>query len=355
MKQTFFTLILAAFATFIWGQDIEVPQVKRAIITKHTATWCTNCGRTAWDVFEQVVEELNTNSIALAAHRSGSSQLYSQAAKDFLDNMQGVVYQPEFFVNETKMSGSSSTLYDNIKDEVFAIENEVPEAQMGLELFVNEDGTGPLLIKTRTKFFKELSGAYYLSLWMIEKEVVEFQQSQGDNAVHKQVLRKALTSETFGDELFNGNVSPDNDIYQDFEYEFEEGETMENMEIMVALWKLVDGRYEYVNSNAADQVFVRSEPTAVNELEQQVADFQVNPSILSETAQIKFNLGEKMEQLSLNVYNPAGQLIQTLFKGNLQSGLHQFELQKADLPSQGLYILSLQSPKGIVSKRLVRN
>lgn len=352
MKNLIFTLLLALGILTAQGQDIEVPQVQRAIITKHTATWCTNCGRTAWDVFEKVVAELGTNSIPLAAHRSASSDLYSITAKDFLNNMQGVVYQPEFFVNHDKVSGSSSSLYDNIKNSVLEIESQTPDMQTGLELFIPEDADGPLKIKTRTKFYKELSGQYFLSVWLLEKEMVNYQQSRGSDAVHKQVILKSILPETFGDELFNGNASPAEDIYKDFEYELEEGETLDGKSVMVALWQFVDGRYTYVNSNSSDMVFIESAPTSTNVIPTLVGQFEVTPYDGASQTRISLDIISDINNANIDLYNINGQKVQNIFSGDLNAGQHQFDFSKRPNTGSGSFIISLQSPKGVLSKKI---
>lgn len=353
MKGQIFTLIFAIFTLMAQAQDIEVPQIQRAIVTKHTATWCTNCGRTAWDVFTQVVDNLGDNAIPLSAHRSRSSDLYSDAAAAFLENMDGVIYQPEFFVNEKKISGGSSDLYNNIESEVFAIEAQTPDVQTGLELYLNEDGSGPLRINTRTKFFRELSGQYFLSLWLIEKEVVAFQQSRGDSAIHKQVIRKALTESPFGMELFNGNAGPDEDIYMDLEYELEEGETMEGKEVMVAIWRWQNDRYNYINSNTSDVFFTQNTSTSVNELNAKVLDFTVAPTIVDNESVITIELDQTIDQAQINIFSATGQWSKNIFEGRLSNGMQHFRVSKADLPSSGLYFLTLQSSKGIISRKII--
>ncbi len=353
MKGQIFTLIFAIFTLMAQAQDIEVPQIQRAIVTKHTATWCTNCGRTAWDVFTQVVNNLGDNAIPLSAHRSRSSDLYSDAAAAFLENMDGVIYQPEFFVNEKKISGGSSDLYNNIESEVFAIEAQTPDVQTGLELYLNEDGSGPLRINTRTKFLRELSGQYFLSVWLIEKEVIAFQQSQGNSATHKQVIRKALTESPFGMELFNGNAGPDEDIYMDLEYELEDGETMEGKEVMVAIWRWQNDRYNYVNSNASDIFFTQNTTTSVNQLDNRVSAFKVAPTVVEGQSTITIDLNTTLDRAQLNLYSATGQWTNNVFDGRLSGGIQHFYISKADLPAPGLYFLTLQSSQGVLSRKVI--
>lgn len=341
----FLTLQLAV------AQEIVVPETQQSIITKHTATWCPNCGTLAWDIFEGLVNDITSEAILLAAHRSRSSDLYSKVAEDFLINMPGVVYQPEFFVNEEKFGGNYQTLSDNIKSKVTANAEAGPVAQTGIQLLLNEDGSGPLRINTKTKFFQNAQGIYHLAIWLIEKEVVADQASRGTDVAHKQVLKKALTEDSFGVEIAVNNTDAGTEIEQSFEYELAEGEDIKNMEIAAIVWRKEGERYAYVNGNSST-TFSTVSTTNTNLLERKLNSFRITPNLIESEGIIELELNQGLENAQLNLFNVYGQLIQPVFSGNMPSGSNRFPLLIQNQQS-GLYLINLTTREGTMSRKIV--
>ncbi len=352
MDKILFTLLFGLCTLMIYGQNLVVPETQKSIVTKHTATWCPNCGTMPWDIFEGIVDEAGSNAIVIAAHRSRSSDLYSKTAEEFLLNMPGVIYQPEFFVNDDKMDGAYATLVAEVKAKVQENAKQSPEVQSAIELLVNEDGSGPLIINTNTKFFKNASGPYRIAVWLIEKGVEAEQASRGINVVHKQVLKKALTEETFGPEFANDDVDAGTEFQHNFEYEFEEGEEIENLEVAVTIWKFVGNRYVYVNGNSSSS-FSTVTATSVNQLEGLLESFTISPNLIEQDARIDIQLKEDIVNAQLGLFNIHGQLVQTIFRGELLRGDNQFNLETSSLPASGLYFVSLRSREGVISKKVI--
>ncbi len=351
MNKLFYALIFLLGAQLATAQNVDVPVIQNSLVTKHTATWCTFCGRTAWDVYAELIEDVEQGAIFLASHRDSGSDLYSEAGEDLLTNLPGVVYQPEFFVNEEKMTGDASTLAENIKNQILENTMVEPLAQSGIELYINEDGSGPLTVSTNTKFFDNTSGTYHLAVWMLQKEVIANQAGRSEASVHKKVLKKALTEETFGIEIASGSTSESTEIQQSFEYAFEEGEEPENLEIVLSIWKKEEDRFTYVNSISSSEFWARS-VTNVSQLEGLLQSFSVMPNLISDEAMVEVQLSSKVEDVELGLYNLYGQLVQPVFSGNLQAGVNRFSLEVLN-QSSGMYVLNLRSREGVVSKKVI--
>jgi hypothetical protein len=352
MNKILYTLLF--LLTFQWttAQEIMVPETQQSIITKHTATWCPNCGTAAWDVFESLVNEVTSGAILLAAHRSRSSDLYAKVAEDFLVNMPGVVYQPEFFVNEEKFGGNYQTLADNIKAKVEENAEQAPLAQTGIQLLLNEDGSGPLRINTKTRFFQNAQGIYHLAIWLIEEEVEADQANRGTDAIHKQILKKALTEESFGIEIAVNNTDAGTEIENSFEYELAEGEDIENLEIAAIIWKKLGEKYEFVNGNSST-TFSTVSTTSTNLLESRLASFTVTPNLIDSEGMIELALNQRLENAQLNLYNVYGQLIQPIFSGNMDTGVNRFYLTASAVQSGGMYLVNLTTGEGTISRKVM--
>lgn len=352
MNKILYTLLLLLTFQWVTAQEITVPETQQSIITKHTATWCPSCGTLAWDVFSSLVDEVTSDAILVAAHRSKSSDLYSQVAEDFLSNMPGVIYQPEFFVNEEKFGGNYQNLADNIKAKVAENAQQAPLVQTGIQLLVNEDGSGPLRINTKTRFFENAQGTYHLSVWLIEEEVVADQANRGTDVPHKQVLKKALTEASFGIQIVAADAEAGTEIDNSFEYALGAEEDIKNLEIAAIIWRKEGGKYFYVNGNSST-TFSAVTTTSTNVLESRLESFTVTPSLIDSEGMIELDLNQRLENAQLNLYNVYGQLIQPVFSGNIETGVNRFPLNVNTAQSGGLYLVNLTTREGTISRKVM--
>ncbi len=77
----------------------------------------------------------------------------------------------------------------------------------------------------------------------------------------------------------------------------------------------------------------------------------VHPNPFNSTTTISFNIPTS-STISLEVYNPLGQRVQTLFEGRQQAGTHTANLIATDLPS-GLYFVRLEASDQIATQRIM--
>ena len=77
----------------------------------------------------------------------------------------------------------------------------------------------------------------------------------------------------------------------------------------------------------------------------------VHPNPVASAATITYVL-PKTDKLHINLYSIDGQLLQTLFKGTKDTGMHLIELQVAGLP-RGMYFLSLETGENRVVRKVV--
>ena len=125
-------------ASTLFAQSDEVPNKQMSLVTKHTATWCPICGFDAWDTQKYFMDNLDgKDAFVLTAHISGSSKLYSDAARELLKNFDGVFYQPEFFFNTEKISGGDTQA--QMVDSVSQAAMQTPLAQALAEATYNPE------------------------------------------------------------------------------------------------------------------------------------------------------------------------------------------------------------------------
>ncbi|MEL7119747.1 MAG: Omp28-related outer membrane protein [Bacteroidota bacterium] len=357
MNKLTFTLLFVLGCSGLFAQaQIEVPQLQTSLVTKHTATWCSICGRTAWDVFENVSDGLQAEVIAIAAHQSQSSQLYSETAEELLANFEGVVYQPEFFVNRTKIGGSTSALYGNIESSVKTNSQESPVLQTGVELLLNEDGS-TITIRTRTEFFQDGGGDLYLSVWLIDKTIQSFQQSRSSNSqdlvTHKHVLRSAITESTFGELISTGTVMSGTSLENEFKYVMPDGEDESTLEIATIVWRKTGDTYEYVNGLTSDNFVTGSVTTSTNDLSVELNKFQLMPNPVKDHATMELDLNTDLNQANIQIYNINGQLMDSVFRGDLKKGTHRMNIDATTLNTKGMYLIKVEALEGVTALKFV--
>jgi len=185
MKKIFTLIFLSSlFSTSFFAQ--EVPEVQRPLLTKISATWCPPCGGWGWTMMENMVIDNDEKATLIVAHHDG--QLVTAAGDAFSTNFNSP-YQPFFYMYNDDLGatpGNAAAKRTEIKDLVDVEAAKSPMVNAGMILTL--DGTS-LQIDTKTKFFQATSGEYYLGIYAVENEVVNFQQGQGNNAIHEKVLR----------------------------------------------------------------------------------------------------------------------------------------------------------------------
>ena len=333
MIARFLPLIIFFFSLNLL-QAQEVPEVQTPLVTKISATWCPPCGTWGWDLFEHLLEDNGDKAILLAAHHSGD--LLTLASQDLMANF-GATYQPRFFVNNTNIlanSGNVDAKRMEVGETVSQMNGQTPLVNTGL-LVTRENNK--YTIKAKTKFFADVVGDIRLTIMAIESGIDNFQNSR-PNAIHDNVVRGIVGSETFGIEIANGSVSTGFEKESTYTMDLENGWNPDNMEFVALLWSKVDNKYNYMNGSKTAETMT----SAVND--------QINNSFIAEwrkdgiNSALFLNASEPMGQSSISVYNTNGQLLDILFEGNLNAGIHSFPFSVEAL--NGNYFINIKSEAG---------
>ncbi|MEK7257887.1 MAG: Omp28-related outer membrane protein, partial [Bacteroidota bacterium] len=243
MKKTTSTILLLSFFIFqAAAQQIEA--VQRSLITKRTATWCPPCGAWGWTMFDNLIADNQDKAVFFAAH-FGTSLLANTVGEELTDNF-GAAYQPVFYldeVNQNATSGNAASTRTAIKtkvDDAFAAE---PIAN---STFKPTWQNGQIKVDASVKFFQATEGDFYLGVYLVEDNVLEYQASIGNNAVHHQVLQASFSTSTWGEPLANGSVEADATFTKSFSLEAEDPAT-HDYEVVGVIWKKVGSKYQVVN------------------------------------------------------------------------------------------------------------
>ncbi len=347
MKKTFLLLaFIFLFANSFFAQD--VPEVQRPLVTKIAATWCPPCGGWGWIFFEDLVIDNEAKATMIVAHHDGD--LVTVAGDAFSSNFNSP-YQPYFYVYNDDVGASSSsaaTKRTEVKDLVDVEAAKSPVANAGMNLFLTG---GQLVIDTKTKFFQAASGEYYIGVYAVENEVVNYQAGIGDNAVHEKVLRGSLTGETFGALLMSGDIAVGGEFSNSFSTELEDTWNLDHLEIVTIIWKKEGDTYVAINTNLSSDFVVVGN---VNILLENTS-MEILPNVISAQATINLDLEKELHNTTIELFDLEGKKVADIFQGNLPNGNSIFTIERNSVATQGMYFVVLKSAGKVMTRRVVFN
>ena len=355
MKQLSLLSLILIFPLLLAAQDIEVPQTNKPLIVKYTASWCPNCGTWGWSLFRNLLEDNSEDALLVASHYSGNFQ--NSVSMGWYSN-DNVISQPVFFLNNQNQgatSGNAANTRNDIRQKVQQANGQAPLVQAGLRAEV--DDANNMTVFTKTRFFGPASGEYYLGVYLVEKEFIGIQSGQGNNALHKQMLRRSLSQSAFGEQIANGAIAAGTELENTFSINSTAiqdagiGDLASllngNVEIATVIWQRNGNKYVAVNTNSAFASLVSAVQAPAS-----LGSFEVFPTPAGQQATIALELSSELRAARLELFSAEGKLLQTLHTGLLPAGQHRFGLERGDLPA-GIYLLRLADGKGVANRKVV--
>jgi len=297
------------------------------IVSKVTATWCPNCGDWGWDFMEGMKSEFSAGPVTLlGVHYSGDLQ--NPAAEWWASNLNSSG-QPRFWLDNERISASRSTWTDALptilEDANETITNAAAAVSYNSVLLDN----GALTVSASVDQIPTTTNKLYISTFVYENNVENFQSQQGNNALHPNVLRAAMTDEYQGLQITSfGNY--------DFSAEMDAAWAAEELGIITVIWEEVGTTYNILSSISQSNVSLLSDTDEI--LPADLFTFKNGASNLIVTTQDKDNY-------TLNLSTLAGQqVVSTAFS-------QEVSIDKSQL-SSGLYIATFRSANGLYSQQI---
>jgi len=348
MRQRF--LLLAFSFAFLTLQAQDVMEQQTPLITKITATWCSNCGSWGWDLFENVLEDNKGKAIMIGAHPSGD--LGSTTAANFTSNF-SAIGQPKFYVNDTDIRATRNSIAAKRTEIAGMVDDMIAQSPLANVGFYAEMKDGNINVRTKTKFFQDGGmDSYNLGLYVVEDGIMNTQSAQSGVVPHPNVMRSSFTAGSFGDVLdASGSIAAGTEISRDFSIAVDSKWTMDNVSIVAIIWKQNGSKFEFVNASQTNDF--SGIPTSAVDVISEVEGFEIFPSVVAETATVKIDLTDAIENAQLNIFDLSGKNVATIFNGNLNSGTRTFEINRSDLNSGGVYFLTLENEGKVMTKKLM--
>jgi flagellar hook assembly protein FlgD len=342
-------LLLACLITGTLSMNAqEISEDQWSLVTKKTADWCTFCGQWGWTFKKNIIaDQANKPTVVWSSHFSGG--LKTPTSEAIINNFPQSGGQPVFFINNDNMNVFSSNIA--AKREEF---NSVLETLASLPAFAGVGSTavfdGTKITNTaKVKFFVDLEadsggGEYWLASYLVDDVLIAFQQSQGNNAEHQNVLLHSFNGNNyFGENIVNGSVTANQEFTVEGELDFS-GDTnipdyADGYSVVTILWSRVGDNLTPFNLNQQSI----SASTSTNDVLENIsiAAFHLG------TGQVELNVtsDKTMSDVTINLFDINGRIISTKSNVSILEGDNQVILDAQNL-TLGTYIVNIQSELG---------
>lgn len=263
-------------------KEITVEQKQRALLLDFTATWCEACGPSI-PFFQAAADEQKNNCIAIAVHTTnselspyyrieGDDIVYRPGTFNLFKNSTGlnITGIPAFVVNQEKITNTANDfLRQKLVEKIDEYVGNDPTVNVGLDIIRLNNG---VKVRTKTEFFKDASGSYYLALYLLDNAVEHRQNIGGsykDDFVHSHTIRGIIGNGTpdqffdYGELIATGSTVEGKTVEEDYEYSwdaslFELPSSLKDMEkwdswdpnnysIAAIIWKKSGSNYIFEN------------------------------------------------------------------------------------------------------------
>lgn len=337
MKSIILIMITSMLSSVAFAQT--VPTKKMAFMGKKTATWCAPCGTWAWAAFDDIYNRTSGEPfIATEMHISSSSVLASSDAATIYTHMETRSSTPVFYVNninETQYSSSGGIYTNATKNRIYAVADSVGQtnADINAAYTATISPSGVISVSTKTKAFSAVTGDYYLGIYLVENDVVAYQNGIGSTAVHKSILREAISVDAMGDLVSSGAIAAGAEFTNTFTHTVDPSYNANNLQLFAVLWKKVGNDYYYESAYSDFQTLVAT-PIQKIELNNDLAvsAYTTEGQLYYQLDNIDANQDVTVELIGLN-----GQVEKSIYNGSTTGNL-QVTLNVADLP-KGVHLI----------------
>ena len=244
-----YLFLIALFSTVGFAQII-VPQTTKSFYGIVEATWCGVCGQYGIPSTNNIIAQTDPKAIYVSLHKSSTSLLYSQTAAGLVDAF-GVSGQPIYTVNANDFGPHTGSVVDEV---VTAIDDfyttSAAAVNAGFEYGIVGDS---LYVHTKTTFFQDLTGEYYVGIYIYEDSIWEWQVNYDPGIAdmdiwHNHVLRTSLNG-YFGEVVTTGNTTAGTSFTKNAKLALDPSWNQNQLHVFTIVWKKNGTTFEFVNAN----------------------------------------------------------------------------------------------------------
>ena len=108
-----------------------------------------------------------------------------------------------------------------------------------------------------------------------------------------------------------------------------------------------------MNGLTSNNFVTGSATTSANDLSVQLNKFQLMPNPVRDHATMELELNDDLNQANIQIYNIHGQLMDSVFRGDLKKGTHRMNIDATTLNTKGIYLIKVEALQGITALKFV--
>lgn len=233
-----------------------VKKENNSIAIKFSGTNCPPCGGWGWTVASSLKSGVEGVGEYMTVYgQNFVAGLYVIEAATTLQNTYGATGYPSFGANGSLVVRKSSIDIVDEENQVYDRVNAHAAAAVVANTTVNyEIVDGTMNLKYRSAAYSELASPY-LALYVLEDKVKGFQSghSEGNDALHKNVLRKEITADAgFGSKI--DGLAVGTDVSGEATLKLDEEWDADNIKVIAVMYDRVGTKYNFVNLSTATLV-----------------------------------------------------------------------------------------------------
>jgi hypothetical protein len=344
-------LIIALGIIFLLNAKAQTPlPVNKSLIVKLTATWCGPCGTQGFPQSEELIANMNNDAFFIATYSSGytswhDSDFFCMAAQ-YWDQQLYWGGIPAFscnFKDKSQFAQTNIDIDNGVYDEIDNFKAKPVIASTGYTL---EKLGNTLNVVTRTKFWADASGDYYLVPCIVEDSVEHSQNGQTDTThtvPHRFVLREVMTSTGWGDLIASGNITANQTFDKSFSFTVTNPTwNVNRLRVAVILFKKTGTIYTYANGNDLyDWATNVKDANALNNI-------SLYPNPATNYTEIGFTT-TKAVHVNIAVTDMLGHIVYTDNNVHFAAGENEYHFNLGGF-APGFYTATINSEAGSVSK-----
>ncbi len=334
-------LVFALFAGINFSANAQIPEKKsRAVVFKFTESWCAPCGTFGWNLGNMVVDSIADNGYYVNVMGSSGDSLNANCWSPLQNNFPLTGY-PSFVVNDNKIS--EFFVYIKDKYEKFAV--TVPLASPAGYTVISGSS---ISVKTKTKFWSDTSGEYYLAAFLIEDKVKAKQNGQTGIVEHHYIMRGTMMADLspWGHKLASGAIPANTEYTNNFSMALNSKWVKSNISVLLVVYKKIGDKYQLVNS-------MKAKNSTININEFTVQDnINVYPNPARDNFYIQIML-EQASEIMIKVYDVLGREVYNIPTTKYKQGENKVYVPTTNLPDGSYNILVVGNNSKTYKKVLV--
>jgi hypothetical protein len=230
------------------GSCVTIEQKQNGLFLKYTATWCQPCGEWGMDAFNGVYQA-NKGKVLAFTVQTNDDLMTPRNEPTFTAFSSRWNYggTPNFVVNNTLIN----TNYGQAAGEIATLTAQSPTVGTNLKWTIGA-GTndGKINVNAYAKFYAQSAGEYKMGVYIIAKKLVAYQNGQGADYEHHNVLVGFAGTDAWGETITTTGAKADQVFHLSYVLPLEANWNVTDLDVETVIWKKNGtGSWDFVNAS----------------------------------------------------------------------------------------------------------